>query len=355
MRSAKMSILALVLFTSTGLAGVEIVGWDQPPLSVTSEADAVKLVRIALQDSYKTLAGSKHQFAISFVDGAEIGKQFGIEGATAEDMAFVGAHFTRDPADANRYAIYLNRDAIRSEIDKGVAAAGEKFSALPADEQERKLVFALRIQALCLVAHEGTHAVQLERGRVGFGAKGPDGLYKRLAADRYDEFESHFAELSLPKLQKGKLPEQFAAKLREQAIAQVNANYKTLPAKYLVVSKGREVEGKAPFAWPGTVDAKTSFGSFVSELVALGAGAGGAGTSLAAGEAAPEDAGPGSAASDDGELATAQDELLGDPGFELSNDRLITGDRYGQVLAGEPSQGADGTAAAKRGRPVRPR
>ncbi|MBI4871252.1 MAG: hypothetical protein HY814_06755 [Candidatus Riflebacteria bacterium] len=341
MRGCLVLILGLVLCVPWGQAGVSIVGYDQDPLSVASEDDAVKLVKVALQGSYDVLAKSRREFSIEFVTGPEIGRQFGMNDATAEDTFTIGAYFIRDPGQKNRYVLYVNRDAVRNEVDSAIQAAGAKFTSLPAEEQEQKRVYALRRQALCLVSHEGMHAVQLEKLRIGFGEKGADGFCKRLAADRYDEYESHYAELSLPKLQKGKLPKQFAAKIREDSLAQVNQNYQFLPAKFLILKKGKEVEGKAPFAWPGAVAAKSNFGAFVSELVALG---GSSGEPVAAGDASE----PAVAGTDDESLA--QEDLLGDPGFELPEGRLLTGDRYGQLMAGDPNAGPEGTAAAKRRR-----
>ncbi|MBI4872360.1 MAG: hypothetical protein HY814_12430 [Candidatus Riflebacteria bacterium] len=356
MRSSLVLILGLTLFVSCARAGVEIVGFDQEPLSAASEAEAATLVKLALQGSYDVLARSKRQYAVEFVSGAEIGRYFGFNDATADDMMFVGAHFAPDNANPRRYVLYLNRDAIRNQVDGFVAAAGTKFSSLPEEEQQKKRLFALRLQTLMLVAHEGTHAVQMEKSQLAFGERQTDGGYKRIGVDKYDEFGAHVAENALPKLESGKLPKKFEAKIRETSIAQVNESYKKLEPKFLVVQKGIEVEAKAPFAWPGgTTDAKSSFSSFASELVALGGNSGGS-AGVTADAAGAEAASADDASADSGETseaAAAQAELLGDSGLDFSESKLITGEQYGETMAGDPLASPEGSAAAKRVKPAR--
>jgi hypothetical protein len=268
-------VLSIVL-PAGAPANVEVEECTGAPLFAESVQGVLGLVKVALAKDFAVLMKSKRSYYVAFDTTDEICQALDVPPAAVEKL---GGYFEKDVKNSKRYTIHVNSDWVKRDVEKGIANAGAKFASLPPEEQEKRQVLAYRISALCIIAHEGRHAVQAERNEIGFLPKliAP-GVHDKLAHDRYDEFAGYIAQHELAPRVVNKLDEARKATCQQEALAEVNKHYSHLKTQFLVVAKGKEVEGKAPYAWPETLAATESkstaaFKTALADMAIAAAGA----------------------------------------------------------------------------------
>lgn len=343
-RTLASALLTLTLMACPAEARLRPEGFDGPPFEVKSDQEAENLLRLALPGGYSKLQRSRRTYRVIFETNADVARQFAPVlqrlGATAADLPRLGGRTIADDAGGNNFSVRINLDNLKEEAQRLIREG----------KSRRDLATEWKIQSLMTIAHEATHALQVEEGKSAFGSTADElGLYPTVGVDKYDEYEAHVAEAELSVRDNGRVPEGIAQRIRDWAIGQVNANY-NLPEKYLLVRRGRVLEGRAPFAWPGgagdTADRKVSISDFVSAVVGLPAAK------------ADEEAGTGGEGETvgDEELAQIQGELFSaEPiGLECAGTSCGNDPQQRRLLAGGGPV-SSGTAEAKTSGEPKPR
>ncbi|MBI3893208.1 MAG: hypothetical protein HY303_16945 [Candidatus Wallbacteria bacterium] len=245
-KTVAVLVLVLVLY-GRAEARIEIAGHDQPPVNL-DDATADRMLHIALYNTYKTLAASKRVYKIKFESADEIRAE---TNAPDEFLVKLGAFLEKDVNSQGQYTIHVSRYYIDHDLAASVQKAGEAYSSLAPEEQERRKQLGARILAFQLIGHEAQHAMQVERGEVGFldNLVAP-AIHDKIGHDRYDEFAGYKAQREVRYVNNGKVPADKAEEARQGALTDTNKEYSHLGTRFLVVRGGKETEGRAPFPWP---------------------------------------------------------------------------------------------------------
>lgn len=376
MRGARIWWPALVILSVLAAdplsAKLNVDPCDGAPLYAPDENVARALLKVAMGPTFDVLDKSERTYRVSFDTEETISKAFD---RPVQALALLAGYMEKDVGCGGFFTMHVNADWVRRDLDIGIQKAGESFNNLSDEEKDKRLILAYRICALGIIAHEGQHCAQVERMEIGFGEKlVAPALHQKLGHDRYDEFGGKQAQREvIYRVVTKTVPADKQEILRQEALADVETAYPSLPAKFLVVRGGKEVEAKAPFVWPEVIAGESkSTAAFKSALARMATDAkSGAQTELEAlggnsetsdghqvsggGEPSGEipDGEPGA----DSEEALGRSYLAGDMGIELGNvpweplerilERTMAGGQEGEqteamAKAAKPVQRADG-------------
>lgn len=267
MRIHRLTLLPVVLALLAVPLQARIIlnGFDAFPLDCTSREDAIAMMKERMgAELYDQLDRSSKSYYIAFQEADEIVEETGHKPQFVREK--LTGYFEKDLEGKNSYTIHVNTTWIADQLEARLAK--DDMKAKTEEERERWKVYSGRLLACGILAHEGTHAAELERAELDFSPKilGKS-IHVKIAMDCYDEYFAHVAQYKALKLE---------GDVEAQAKADVSKNYPHLKPIFFVVKDGKAVPGQAPFPWAGASDAKTtasdakSFGQFVTEAAALG-------------------------------------------------------------------------------------